>query len=316
MAFFVYVEMSTKNEQFIAKAIKLHGDRYDYSRVEYVTAKTKITIGCKEHGDFLQTPSNHLSGFNCQKCANNVKMDTASFILKAKAVHGDRYDYSKVDYVNADKKIVIVCREHGDFPQIPDFHTNRKSGCPKCANNLTSDTSTFIEKAVKVHGDTYEYTNVVYVNNRTSISITCKKHGEFKQIPYVHICKGCGCPHCINKTEFKFLQMLKEVYPTVQHQFKAEWCKRKKCLPFDFVIEDKKIIIELDGEQHHKQVANWTPPDVQQEVDAYKTKMANENGYSVIRVSTEDVMNDDKLMDKIAEQILKAAAHSNPPCSS
>ena len=286
--------MSIKTEQYIAKAIKVHGDRYDYSKVEYVNAKSKITIVCKEHGDFLQTPCNHLSNYNCQKCAKNLKMTTESFIVKAKEVHGETYDYSKVDYINADTKIVIVCREHDDFVQIPDFHINRKTGCPKCANNVC-DTATFIERAIKKHGETYTYTNVVYSNNRSPVSITCKKHGDFLQIPYVHVYQGCGCPHCINKTEFKLLTMLKTVYPTVQHQFKADWCKRKQCLPFDFVIDDKKIIIELDGDQHRVQVANWVAPHIQQEIDAYKTKCANDNGYKVIRVSTQDV-NDELLL--------------------
>jgi very-short-patch-repair endonuclease len=85
---------------------------------------------------------------------------------------------------------------------------------------------------------------------------------------------------------------LLELYPTVKRQFKAEWCKQKRCLPFDFVIEEKKKIIELDGPQHFVQVANWKSPELQQEQDLFKTKCANENGYSVIRVLQIDVVND------------------------
>jgi very-short-patch-repair endonuclease len=294
--------MSVKTQAFITKARLIHGDRYDYSKVEYTNAKAKITIICKQHGEFQQTPCNHLSKYNCNKCANNAKLTTEQFIEKAIQVHGDKYDYSKVDYKNTDDKIIIVCKEHGDFLQIPDFHINRKTGCSKCANNSKLGNELFIEKANQIHGDKYDYANVDYSNNRTHVSIGCKKHGDFLQIPYVHLL-GHGCPHCINKTEHKFLVMLLEKCPTIQHQFKVKWCKRKLCLPFDFVIEDKKIIIELDGEQHYKQVANWTAPEIQQEVDAYKMKMANENGYSVIRVLQQSVMTDDGLMDKIMKQI-------------
>ena len=306
--------MSVKTQAFITKARLVHGDRYDYSKVEYTNAKAKITIICKQHGEFQQTPSNHLCKFNCNKCANNAKLTTEQFIEKAIQVHGDKYDYSKVEYKNADDKIIVVCKEHGDFLQIPDFHVNRKSGCAKCANNVTSDTKSFIFKATKVHGDTYNYDKTEYINNYTHVTIICKKHGEFNQIPYVHVYQGCGCPHCINKTEHKFLLMLKEHLPTIQHQFKAQWCKRKQCLPFDFVIEDKKIIIELDGEQHYKQVANWTAPEIQQEVDAYKMKMANENGYSVIRVLQQSVMTDDGLTDKIMKQIAELEGQVKNVC--
>jgi very-short-patch-repair endonuclease len=95
-----------------------------------------------------------------------------------------------------------------------------------------------------------------------------------------------------NKTEFKFYKKIKEIYPTVKRQYKVEWCKNKLCLPFDFVIEELNIIIELDGEQHFKQISNWTSPEIQIEKDKYKLKCANENGFSVIRILQSDVSND------------------------
>jgi very-short-patch-repair endonuclease len=282
---------STKNEKFIEKARAIHGNRYDYSKVNYVTAKIKVTIGCEQHGDFEQTPSNHLSGFNCQKCAKNLKMDTNTFIERANIIHENKYDYSKVNYVNADTKIVIICKEHGEFEQIPDFHLNRKCGCPKCANNVTLTIYEFTEKANKIHKNKYDYSLVDYVNNRTYINIICKEHGQFSQKQFSHLL-GVGCPHCVNKTEYKLYTKLLELYPTVKRQFKAEWCKQKRCLPFDFVIEEKKKIIELDGPQHFVQVANWKSPELQHEQDLFKTKCANENGYSVIRVLQTDVVNE------------------------
>jgi very-short-patch-repair endonuclease len=282
----------SKNDKFIEKARAIHGDKYDYSKVNYKTAKTKIIIGCKDHGDFEQTPCNHLSGYNCQMCANNGKMNTEQYVRKASVTHGNKYDYSKVNYVNANKKITIICKEHGEFEQIPDFHLNRKCGCPKCADNVALTTPEFIDRANKIHGtDKYDYSQVEYVNSRIHISIICKEHGQFTQTPTRHLA-GDGCPHCINKTEYKLFELLKARYPTVQRQFKAEWCKQKRCLPFDFVIEEHKIIIEMDGPQHFTQVANWRPPELQQQQDLFKTKCAVENGYTVIRVLQTDVAND------------------------
>jgi hypothetical protein len=128
-----------KTIDFISKARNIHGDRYDYSSVLYTNAKTKVIITCKVHGDFLQTPSNHLSNYNCQKCSNNYKSDTLTFIEKAKVIHGNKYDYSKVNYKNANSPVVIICKEHGEFKQIPDFHINRKCKCPKCFKNISSN---------------------------------------------------------------------------------------------------------------------------------------------------------------------------------
>jgi very-short-patch-repair endonuclease len=285
------LQHAKKTELFISKANKIHKNRYDYSKVNYINAKTKVTIVCREHGDFQQTPSNHLCNYNCQKCAKNFQLDTASFIEKAKNIHNDKYDYSKVNYINADTQITIICKEHGEFTQIPDFHINRKCGCPKCSNNVKLDLSEFIEKSNKIHCNKYDYSKVEYNNNRNHIIIICKKHGEFSQIPFLHLLKH-GCPNCINKTEYKFYEKIKEIYPTIKRQYKVEWCKNKLCLPFDFAIEELKIIIELDGEQHFTQVSNWTSPETQIEKDKFKTDCANQNGFSVIRLLQDDVSKD------------------------
>ena len=87
------LSQSNKTEIFISKAIKIHGNKYDYSKVEYINAKTKVIILCNIHGDFSQTPSNHLSNFNCQKCSNNFKLNTQIFIEKSKQIHENKYDY-------------------------------------------------------------------------------------------------------------------------------------------------------------------------------------------------------------------------------
>lgn len=124
-------------EQFILQASKIHGGRYDYSKVEYVDARTKVCIICPIHGEFWQTPHAHLSGQGCikcsyMKCRNGRNLSQEEFILRAKEVHGDKYDYSKVNYVNSTTKVCIICPKHGEFWQTPSGHINAKQGCQKC----------------------------------------------------------------------------------------------------------------------------------------------------------------------------------------
>ena len=118
-------------ETFINESNKVHNNKYDYSKTEYVDSKTKVCIVCPEHGEFWQKPNNHINGQGCSICLKKV-YDTETFIQKAKEIHGDKYDYSKVEYVNNKIKVCIVCPEHGEFWQRPDSHLYMKTGCPKC----------------------------------------------------------------------------------------------------------------------------------------------------------------------------------------
>ena len=125
-------------EEFIAKAKAVHGDRYDYSKVEYVGQKAKVCILCKEHGEFLQPPYDHLSGHGCIKChrkamARRYSLGKEKFIEKANAVHRGFYDYSEVEYVNGHTKVKITCPIHGIFEQDPASHL-QGHGCPFCAD--------------------------------------------------------------------------------------------------------------------------------------------------------------------------------------
>ena len=148
-------------KDFVDKARKVHGDKYDYSSSIYVNNSTKINIVCRKHGFFTQLPSSHLMGNGCPKCANeergkNKSSSKDNFIQKAKKVHNNKYDYSKVNYVNNQTKVCIVCPEHGEFWQRPNNHLNGQ-GCPICSklnkkNKNKSNTTDFIEKSKKSMG--------------------------------------------------------------------------------------------------------------------------------------------------------------------
>ena len=133
-------------EEFIDKAKEKHGNRYTYNKVEYVNNYTPIIITCPEHGDFPQKPYKHLQGQGCPWCAGNKKKTTEEFIEEARAVHGDRYDYSLVKYVNNITPVDIVCRIHGAFPQAPHAHKSGQ-GCPKCnQSHLEGQVRIFLEQ--------------------------------------------------------------------------------------------------------------------------------------------------------------------------
>ena len=118
--------------------------RYNYSKVEYKNNTTKVCIICSEHGDFWQKPRLHLKGHGCPKCGNSLTKTTKECIEDFKKVHGDKYDYSKVEYVNSKKKVTIICPEHGEFLQRPNAHL-RGRGCPKCSeSNMEREVANFL----------------------------------------------------------------------------------------------------------------------------------------------------------------------------
>ena len=165
----------TKTKEFINKAIKIHGDRYDYSKVVYIKAKEKVNIICIIHGDFLQTPNGHLNGKGCIKCSGNYTPTTEEWIVKARKVHNDKYDYSKVIYKDKECKIIIICLIHGEFEQAPHSHLNG-NGCPirginKMKQSQKKSIDLFIEQSKIIHGHKYDYTNVIYDNTNTKVNI-------------------------------------------------------------------------------------------------------------------------------------------------
>lgn len=127
------------NNEFIDKVKIIHNNKYDYSKTEYVNKYSKIKIICPIHGEFFTEARYHLSGYGCQKCGwgkiGDSKRDSINtFIDKAKKIHGDKYDYSLVDYINQRVKIKIICPIHGEFEQQPNKHL-RGCGCKKCSES-------------------------------------------------------------------------------------------------------------------------------------------------------------------------------------
>ena len=216
-------------EEFIKRAKEIHGNKYDYSKVNYTKVTDKVCIICPEHGEFWQEARQHYRGQGCPKCGVNCrtekKRDTnESFIKKARKVHGNKYDYSKVNYIDTKTKVCIICPEHGEFYLKPGSHINNKNGCPKCgkiklSNSLKLTTEEFIKRAKEIHGNKYDYSKVKYNSQKDKVCIICPEHGEFWQNPYTHY-NGQGCPKCgiikrsktQSKSTEKFIKQAIEVH--------------------------------------------------------------------------------------------------------
>lgn len=185
------------NEEFIRKAAVVHNGKSDYSKVEYQNTDKKVCIICPEHGEFWQSPHNHLNGAGCPWCSNNHVPTTEEFIAKSKLLFGDKYDYSKTVYVNSKEKVCIICPEHGEFWVKPPSHL-RSHGCPKCSGNYGIDKNSFIQKATETFHGKYDYSKVEWNGYKRKVCIVCPEHGEFWQTPWGHL-KNHGCPKCSGK---------------------------------------------------------------------------------------------------------------------
>lgn len=237
-------------EKFIEKAKKVHGERYNYSKVIYINSDTKILIRCKKHGEFLQIPSTHLRKKGCPLCNKHHHINTEEFIKRAIKQHGNKYDYSETKYINALTNVIIICKKHGKFLQNPSIHL-QGSNCPRCHfDSLMSSTERFIKKSKKIHGNKYDYSKVKYKKSLSPVIIICNKHGEFLQTPNTHLQKK-GCPICfLSKGEAKISNWLSINKIKFIPEKRFDTCKNKYTLPFDFFLPDHNLIIEYDGLQH------------------------------------------------------------------
>jgi len=279
---------------FIQECLEKRGSKYDYSQVSYVNNKVKVKIVCKVHGVFEQTPNNHLSKLqDCPLCSEKYfEMKTnEQIVLDFKFKHGNKYDYSKVEYRGNKEKVEIICKKHGSFYQTPNNHLKGQD-CKECKKITTSE---FINKCKTVHKEKYNYDSVKYVNMNTKVNIFCNEHGFFKQMPHSHL-YGVGCPTCQEskgEREIRnYLDRLGINYKT-QHTFKDCLCKKK--LRFDFYIPKLNTCIEYDGEQHFKPVEFYGGElnfKKQKQRDLIKEKYCDNSNIKLVRISyIDDIKN-------------------------
>ena len=156
--------------------------------------------------------------------------------------------------------------------------------CNMCFNNSFDS----VERS-KYLNDKNINPRMLFKSTNKKFNFNCDICKQIFSCQLAAITKGIWCSFCVNKTELILYNELKVYYSTLKRQFKVNWCKNIRCLPFDFVIEERKIIVELDGKQHFEQIGNWLSPEETRKNDIFKMKCANENGYSIIRILQKDV---------------------------
>ncbi len=129
------------------------------------------------------------------------KSNTEEFILKAHNIHGDKYNYLNTNYSNSKINVVIICKIHGSFNQLPNVHL-MGGGCPECGGKKKLNTNEFIEKAKLIHGNKYNYSLSVYKNTETPVKLICPKHNLFNITPHQHLSGKQGCKKCGNEKRF------------------------------------------------------------------------------------------------------------------
>lgn len=188
-------------EEFVKRATKKHNGKYTYKKTKYVKFGLHVIVTCLQHGDFSVDPHNHLQGNGCRKCgalsrAKDRTWTTSQFVREARHVHGFRYDYSQTKYIRSSDPVVIVCKIHGPFEQKPVVHIRGKHGCPKCNGGVAMTQEEFLSRS-KTKFPHLDYSRVKYVNSQTEVNIGCPKHGFYAQLPTVHLhVSKIGCPRC------------------------------------------------------------------------------------------------------------------------
>lgn len=214
-------------EQVIDEFKKVHGDKYDYSKVEYKDTHNKVCIICHEkdengieHGEFWQEPNSHLSGRGCRKCAyinfnNPLKIDTQKCIELSIKKHGNRYDYVKTVCSKSSDIIIVTCKKHGDFKIKASSHY-RGVGCPYCTDGHSKiDFDIFYKKQYDKFCGKYSFDEKDFISYDKEIKIYCNDCKIwFKKTPkdFLHSNTGC-CPRCQNNTPYdneKFIEKCKK----------------------------------------------------------------------------------------------------------
>ena len=248
-------------EQFVELSMQVHYGKYFYNNVEYKNNKTKVCIICPEHGEFWQTPANHLQGHGCPKCSEEISRDHFKtqfqyFEQRANEIHQGKYLYTNVNYVNSYTKVCIICPEHGEFWQTPVSHLQGR-GCPKCGRLISSLKQKYTEdelitEFIRIHGDKYLYKNISYKDIKSTIKITCPEHGDFLQIAGNHL-QGHGCPKCglsLSLQEENIVNYIKSFYDGDIIQRDRKVIKPKE---LDIFIPEKMLAIEYNGLLWHSE---------------------------------------------------------------
>lgn len=275
-------------EQFIKEAKIIHGNNYNYEPTVYINQKTKITIKCNKCLKlFEQLPSNHLKGEGCTYCYGKIKSNTKDFINKSKLIHGDKYDYSLVNYINCYDKVKIICPKHGIFEQSPTKHINNQ-GCPKCH---FSKGEIIIENYLKNNKITFEtqkrFNDCRGINNTLPFDF---------YIPSKNIL-----------IEFQGIQHYK---PVERFGGKDRFIEQQKLdkIKKDYAIKNKYNFIEINYKQINKIPQILDKFLTTNKINGMKTELSTENADVKVYISVENKTDIGyESMNRIADKLISLA---------
>ena len=204
-----------KKDEVLKRLKSVHGDALRFQINEYENIRQKITVSCQLHGKFQSSIGNLFTGRGCLKCslaktAHSRRLSNDDWIKKAKAVHGNRYNYKDTCYDGANNKLTIICRQHGPFEIRASNHINKKQGCRKCVQPNASWASTkrkprvspekFLERFFLAHPTKKLRVDIAtYENMNSQVRVKCIEHGNFAAKPS-NLVRGSGCPKCAHNS--------------------------------------------------------------------------------------------------------------------
>jgi len=259
--------------EFKRNASYIHNNKYDYSLVEYINNSTKVIIICPIHGKFEQIPKDHLNGHGCSKCGGTSKLIKEDIIINLNNIHNNKYDYSKLKYINGKNKIKIICPIHGEFEQTLENHKNRQSGCPKCHIAQSSYEKEIIKILISIKPDLKILNNISinkinelnmnnnfldkikdkpitllspYIKNSEKIKVKCNICNHEWSVLSSNLNKGNGCPNCFNRIS----SYENETYDIFKNE-NIQRNKRFNNYEIDIFFPDYNLGIEFHGLYYH-----------------------------------------------------------------
>lgn len=303
--------ITTSFEEFLERAKKKHGEKFQYIKGTYNGLTSKMTIVCPVHGNIEMTGQSHcVSLHGCSKCGDisaGLKkiIPKDKFIETCKLIHENKYSYEYVEYKTTNDRIKIVCPKHGIYTQVATKHY-RGAGCRKCADNYTADirrktTEQFIAESKAIWGGKYDYSLVDYKHGNLKVKIICSIHGIFEKIAREHILNNQGCQYCVSKRYSKlgtyWLNYMK-ISHSMNIQFNGnpendgEYRIANSFYHADGYCKESNTIFEFHGSYWHGDPNIYSPDRVNKhngktfgelyQNTLKKMEHCKENGYNVI----------------------------------
>lgn len=242
---------------FIEQATEVWGDRWDYSNSQCFGKKSKVSIICRDHGEFTQLASTHLEKkVGCPGCASTKRLTQKEFLRRVEEVWGDRWDVSKAVYINNSTKVILGCRLHGDFTQKPISLFVGGVGCPKC-NGKGVTTKDLVKRFQEVWGDSrWDYSSTQHVPNQPKIDVVCPQHGEFSQAIYDHLSGHVGCPSCratkTSKPEQELIEFIRSLGVAAEHRVVGLFRSSRR--EVDVYVPEYRVAFEFNGLYYHSEL--------------------------------------------------------------